>query len=85
MVRFVLLLVLGLNFRAPLHAQTPAVFSTPGFTGDTSPDGIAGSDGGPTVPFDNGMSGLLLAGAIGLGMRSYRGGRGALGRPSLGV
>jgi hypothetical protein len=54
-----------------IKAQTPAVLDgTPG--GETGGDGNGGFGDGPVVPLDGGLSCILLASAIGYGLRQSK-------------
>jgi hypothetical protein len=67
------LLLGGLLIVAPQQAsaQTPAVLDgTPG--GETGGDGNGGFGDGPVVPLDGGLSCILLASAIGYGMKQTK-------------
>ncbi len=60
---FGLILVMSLCLNSNLKAQSPA--DDPGIGGPGSPGNGPGGDGGPIVPFDGGMSLMLLASGIG--------------------
>ena len=64
-------LTLSLLVNTVAQAQSPA--DDPGIGGVGSPTGggLTG-DGGPTVPFDDGMSLMLLASGIGYGFKKLR-------------
>ena len=67
-----LLLALAINFcvTTSINAQSPA--DDPGIGGPGSPGDGPGGDGGPVVPFDGGMSLMLLASGIGYGYKKLR-------------
>ena len=52
-------------------AQTPA--DDPGGPGSSSGGGGLGGDGSPIVPFDGGMSLILLASGVGYGYKKLKG------------
>ena len=72
-VRLMLLVILlGVCFTAvSVKAQSPA--DDPGIGGPGAPGDGPSGDGSPTVPFDGGMSLVLLAGGIAYGALSHKG------------
>ena len=55
-----------------VNAQSPA--DDPGIGGPGSPGDGPGGDGGPVVPFDGGMSLMLLASGIGYASKKIKSG-----------
>ena len=65
-------LVLAISFciNTTSHAQSPA--DDPGIGGPGSPSVGVGGDGGPVVPFDGGMSLMLVVSGIGYAAKKIR-------------
>ena len=61
--RLGLVIAIGICMNTVINAQSPA--DDPGIGGAGSPSGGVGTDGGPVVPFDGGMSLILAASGIG--------------------
>ena len=55
-------ILIGLCVNTTVNAQSPA--DDPGIGGPGSPGNGPSGDGGPIVPFDGGMSLMLLAGGV---------------------
>jgi len=68
-----LAMVLGICFSTiSVNAQSPA--DDPGIGGPGSPGDGPGGDGGPVVPFDGGMSLMLLASGVGYAAKKIKSG-----------
>jgi len=64
-------ILIGVLFSAvTVNAQSPA--DDPGIGGPGAPGDGPGGDGGPVVPFDGGMSLMLLASGIGYAAKSIK-------------
>ena len=68
--QFVLILLISISVNTISHAQSPA--DDPGIGGPGSPGDGPGGDGGPVVPFDGGMSLMLIASGIGYGFKKIK-------------
>ena len=66
----VFVFVVGICVSTTAKAQSPA--DDPGIGGPGSPSVGVGSDGSPVVPFDGGMSLLLLVSGIGYAAKNAR-------------
>ncbi len=64
-------LIVGLGIQTSVKAQTPA--NDPGIFGPGSPGNGPQGDGSPVVPFDGGMSLMLLASGIGYAFKKMKG------------
>jgi len=63
-------LIICLCVNTSINAQSPA--DDPGIGGPGSPSEGVGGDGGPVVPFDGGMSLMLVASGIGYATERLR-------------
>ena len=63
-------LIICLCVNTSINAQSPA--DDPGIGGPGSPSQGVGGDGGPVVPFDGGMSLILLAGGMVYGYKKCK-------------
>ena len=63
-------ILLGLCVNTTVNAQSPA--DDPGIGGPGSPGNGPSGDGGPIVPFDGGMSLVLLAGGIAYAVKKMK-------------
>ena len=68
--RIGLVMVMGICMNTMVNAQSPA--DDPGIGGPGAPGDGPSGDGSPTVPFDGGMSLLLLLSGIGYGVKNLR-------------
>ncbi len=68
-----MILALAISFCVDIsvNAQTPD--DDPGIGGPGSGNNTPGDDGGPIVPFDGGMSLVLLVGGVGYAAKKMRG------------
>ena len=65
-----LILLISICMNTMVNAQSPA--DDPGIGGPGGPGDGPSGDGSPTVPFDGGMSLMLLAGGIAYGAKKSR-------------
>ena len=63
-------LIICLCVNTSINAQSPA--DDPGIGGPGSPSQGVGGDGGPVVPFDGGMSLMLLASGVGYSVKKMK-------------
>ena len=68
--RIGLILLMGICMNTMVNAQSPA--DDPGIGGPGAPGDGPSGDGSPTVPFDGGMSLMLLTGGIAYGALNCR-------------
>jgi len=67
-------LVLAISFCLNTSVKAQPPFDDPGIGGPGSPGAGPSGDGGPVVPFDGGMSLILLASGIGYASKKIKSG-----------